>query len=323
MSTRFKILRRLGGAPGAPSLPTGELAFNDSGNSAGDKDSLYVGSIVDGTASLLVSKDRQVEITGEQLNIQGRKVFKALGFGDAAGINEVNFPVGRGTSGQILKLSSAADTLEWAAQSSVNTQTWDVSGTGDAWTDICAMDFSGQNGLVASFITMGVSDLHIFTHNGVSFLWVGPHDATEVGSGGSYVCTSADVSSIGNAVSFASDGEVKQGTITNKATSPKTIGDNYLRKTEDAGGTDVPQVMDNSTRFDRDLFVGDGISPASIYMGQNGILGDNDTDRFRIGFSEMLATAAMKLTGAVAGVIQGDGATTNQIDNMIFDAGTF
>lgn len=321
MSTKFKVLRRMAGAPGAPSGATtvteGELAFNASGNTVGDVNSLHMGLATAGSTALLVSKDRQVETAGIQGAIAGKKTFLELAFGNAATTNDMAFPTTRGTSHQVLRLNAAADALEFVNATGLSTLAFTVAGTGDVWTDLNAMDFTGQNGLTSPTITSGPTALYIFSHDGSAFLWTGASTGGKLGSGGDVTAVAADLTALGSAVDFASDAVVKAGALTAVAVSPRTLGDNYLRSS-DSAGTDVPQTLHNSLTMDHALTMS-----GDINLQGNSISGTDDGTRFNMAFGEVKTADAIKVSGAVSSVISGDSATINQLDKFVLDAGSY
>jgi len=318
MGTRFKILRRLtgGAGPGAPSsIPVGELAYNEDGNEgvttqfAADKDSLYIGNIID-ASKILISNRRQVEVTGKQNYIQGRKSFNELCFGglNGEGLDDIAFPLVRGGVGQYLKLNSDTSALEWANQANVTSKSYTVTvNTGDVWTDTCAMDYTLQSG--SSFVTINNGDIVIFSHDGSAYIWVGPSAGTTVGQGGSHICVEADFTLLGEATEFALQDEVYDGTTPVKAISPLTGTTAYMLKGNK--GVDLPQTVLNTITFNEDVT----LDSANLQMANYSILGTNDSIRFNINYAQPVAS--------VVGSIKGDGATLNQLDNLVFNAGTF
>ena len=305
-----KILGHLSGGVikhGAPTtLGEREMAFNEEGDVAGDVDSLYIAGAGD-RVKKLISNQRQIEITGDQNKILGRKSFNALAFGGSIGdgSDDIELPIkGTASDGQILRLNTAATALEWSDVVDLSTEHVNVPGTGLVATDMNQLDPS---------VVINSGEILIVAHNDSVYLWMGGEGI--VGVTGTIVAVTANFTFLGSTV-FATDAEVKTGTEHNKSVAPDSLKNNYLRTTKDAL-IDVPQVLANSLTLQAILTMA-----ANIDMADNEISGLDANHRFSINFSTLKVTNALTL-GAVVGVISGDGITKNQIDNCVFDAGTF
>ena len=83
----------------------------------------------------------------------------------------------------------------------VTTITATVSGVGDVWTDLNAMDFAGNavpDPAPNTFLGLPEGSVSIFVHNGSSYYWVGPRGSTiSVGLGGTHVAVATDLAPTG------------------------------------------------------------------------------------------------------------------------------
>ena len=273
MATSFKILRRIGGAAGAPAtLGEGELAHNDSGQAVaftGDTPSLndlWVGGDTAGTPEMIVSKNRQVETSGIQGDIQGKKNFRALSFGgidgSAAALNQsVLMPSGDldlVSDGQVMRIKAStggtgiAKELEFYTPAGLTTVGADVEdmtgGTIEANFN-AVLDWSIANPTLppGAPLTISNGELWIFTdlESSQVYIWVGT--TGDFGTGGT-LATAADFSALGAATEYASRIEIEAGTITNKAINPARVADTMIvaTNTDGVGGTDDAQSMQNS-----------------------------------------------------------------------------
>lgn len=309
MGSVHKILGHLSGGTtkhGAPAaLGEREMAFNEEGDVAGDVDSLYIAG-AGNTPKKLISNQRQVEITGDQNKIEGRKSISTLAFGGSIGdgSDDVLLPLkGTAADGQILRLNAAGTAMEWSDIVDLTMERVSVPGVGKVEDDMNLLNPS---------VVINSGEILVVTHNESVYLWMGGEGS--VGVGGSLTAIAGNLTFLGS-TAFATDAEVKAGTEQSKSVAPDSLKDNYLRTTKNAA-IDVPQVLANSLTLQAALTMA-----ANINMAGNTISGV-DGSPFTIAFAEMKTLNALNL-GAVAGVIQGDNTTSNQIDNCIFDAGTF
>lgn len=326
MSNIVKIKSRLTGGAGAgapAALGEGQLAYNEDGHMAGDTEAdgcvnaLFVGGKTDAT-KVLISNRRQVEMTGKQNKIVGRKSFRTLAFGGTIGdgSDDIQFPATRGTIGQILKMNSALNALEWGIVAGITTVQFNITDSGAATLAdaINVMDFTAQGGSPTHSISN--TELLVLSYKDSAYLWAGP-SGVSIGVGGTHTSTASDTTALGSSISFANDADVKAGVSVASAVAPDTLKANYLRTTKD-GTADVPQIINNTIAMNAILTMG-----ANVAMAANSISGTDDASRFSANFAELKVADALKLTGALAGVIKGDGVTANQIDGCVLDAGTF
>ena len=331
MSTISLVKRRVkgGAGPGVPTVVEGQLAYNEAGASikttgnAQSVDDLWIGGDGD-AAKILVSNLRQVEVTGDQLNITGLKSFRKLSFGGTSSATAASFPTSKGSAGQVLKMNAAATALEFVASAGVSIKSVTVAdSTGgsihanfNAITDFAPL-VSGNpvdGGLV-------IADTEIWiitdTESATAFIWIG--GSGTFGSGTTTpgtVVTDAMFTPLGAATTFADKSEVEAGTAKHKAIDP-IIAKAALIVASNAG-TDIPQTLANTLTVSADLTMG-----ADILMAENEISGTDATHRFTINQADIKVAAAVTLSAAVTGIMVGDATTANQLDKFIFDAGTF
>lgn len=295
----IRIRSRLGSgaAIGKPTvLKHGELAYNEAGATAVDKNSggaLFIGN---GTRVLtLVSSERQVETTGNQLIHGVKRFYTGIALGDQA--LGYDFPVRRGQPGQRLQLNAAGNTLEWAPSTNLNIQRKVLTGTAGSLEDNLNADPTG--------LTVNQGELWIIfdQESDVTTIWSG--GIGTFGSAAGFTPVTAQMfSKVGTLRQAASSADVQTGVSDVLMLTPQTAASDLFR-TKPASGQQ--NVMVPVTIF-REEIAGDG----------NGLVEFHNDVIFGTAGKGIKITA--QGNSRLAGLTDADPLT---MENVVLDAGTF